>query len=576
MHFDDRLATVLRHSASGDRAMRTQYRQLLDLMGGRGGRDASLAEAGYLRIAALDEAIPAAERALMLRDPGLRLRNPELLLRLAETEPEVAASALAKAELSADQWDALVPELPIRARGFLRLRRDLPDSTMAILDRLGVHDRGLPRPENAASDSTANLPVEPYPDNVAPLRPANDIASRVENTEEDESEISALVKRIEAFQKARTASAAPAGEHAADAPPLPFEEHLDTHSVRIPAFAFSCDAEGRIDWAEPSVGPMIVGTSLRDPLAGMPQELTRAFRHRLPLSGIGLTLEAAPALAGEWIVDASPRFTNPGGRFYGYAGKFRRPPVQPAEQPSAAMREADSVRQLLHELRTPVNAIQGFAEVIQQQLFGPAPHEYRALAASIAGDAARILAGFDEMDRLAKLEGNALELDGGETDLAPVIHTLLAQLQPVLKPRTAAIEARIEPEPTTVPLSNREAEALGWRLLATLASTVGAGETLDLSLEVSGNEVVLLCELPASLAAETDVFATNERSSASSVSAGMFGAGFALRLARAEARAAGGDMLRVKDSLYLTLPYLTGRGASHTQEPAAPQAASSS
>jgi hypothetical protein len=41
------------------------------------------------------------------------------------------------------------------------------------------------------------------------------------------------------------------------------------------------------------------------------------------------------------------------------------------------------------------------------------------------------------------------------------------------------------------------------------------------------------------------------------VSAGVFGAGFALRLARAEARAAGGDLLREGDALVLTLPRLT-------------------
>jgi hypothetical protein len=37
----------------------------------------------------------------------------------------------------------------------------------------------------------------------------------------------------------------------------------------------------------------------------------------------------------------------------------------------------------------------------------------------------------------------------------------------------------------------------------------------------------------------------------------MFGAGFALRLARAEARAAGGDLIREAEALILTLPCLT-------------------
>ena len=33
MHFDDRLATVLRLGADGERASRTQFRQLIDLLG---------------------------------------------------------------------------------------------------------------------------------------------------------------------------------------------------------------------------------------------------------------------------------------------------------------------------------------------------------------------------------------------------------------------------------------------------------------------------------------------------------------------------------------------------------------
>jgi hypothetical protein len=49
----------------------------------------------------------------------------------------------------------------------------------------------------------------------------------------------------------------------------------------------------------------------------------------------------------------------------------------------------------------------------------------------------------------------------------------------------------------------------------------------------------------------------------------MFGAGFALRLARAEARAAGGDLVRATDetgdALVLTLPRLTAAQANPSQ-----------
>ena len=97
MHFDDRLATVLRHRASGERAARTQYRQLLDLLGQRRhGRDESLLAAAWLRLGALGETIPSSERAAIVREPNWRFCNPELAAHLAEDEPAVAAAAPAK------------------------------------------------------------------------------------------------------------------------------------------------------------------------------------------------------------------------------------------------------------------------------------------------------------------------------------------------------------------------------------------------------------------------------------------------------------------------------------------------
>ena len=117
--------------------------------------------------------------------------------------------------------------------------------------------------------------------------------------------------------------------------------------------------------------------------------LERAYRYRQPIVRSEVELAGASMIAGAWFVDATPRFTE-GGNFAGYLGRFRRLLSSDQEAARPELHEADRIRQLLHELRTPVTAIQGYAEVIQQQLFGPAPHEYRALAASIASDAAHI------------------------------------------------------------------------------------------------------------------------------------------------------------------------------------------
>lgn len=560
MQIDDRLATVLRHRAAGERAARTQYRQLLDLLGARRTMgDESMLAAAWLRLAALGETIPVPDRAAMIREPGLRFRNPELALHLADDEPEVAAAALAVAQLSVDDWEATIPRLPVRARGFLRLRRDLPPPTQELLERLGVRDRGLPRPdleedidESSASERPASNPESERPRTVVtPLRPvpANDLASETGAAEvdarddEDDGEIGALVRRIESFRKSR------ANRPQLDpAPRLPLDERADGARTHLAGFAFTTDGEGRIDWAEGKVAPMVIGAML-------PPARDAARRHRQPLRNVALQWEGAPLVSGEWVIDAAPRFTNPGGRFYGYAGRFRRPaPVAKVVHPQQDRGEADLVRQLLHELKTPVNAIQGFAEVIQQQLFGPTPHEYRALAATIAGDAARMLAGFDELDRLARLESGALELEQGTCDIAAILSRIASQLQEVLKARSAAFVPDVRSaEGAWVPLAAADGEALAWRLLATLAGSAGANERIALRVENSASTTMITCDLPATLAQREDVFADGARISGS-VSAGMFGAGFALRLARAEARAIQGDLRRDEGQLVLTLP----------------------
>lgn len=542
MQFDDRLATVLRHRAAGERAAKTQFRQLLDLLGHRrSARDESMLAAAWLRLAALGEAIPAYERAAMVREPGLRFRNPELALHLAEDEPEVAAAALGVAQLGVEDWETLIPRLPIRARGFLRLRRDLPAAIQDLLERLGIRDRGLPRPEAIGDAEPDQLPPE-LTAKAMPRRPipAND--SGDERVAPDDSEISALVRRIEAFRKHRADR--PSGD---DAPLLPLGERDDAATPNLRGFAFTTDAEGRIDWADEAAAPMVVGAVLGDAVS---------VRHHQHLAGVAYNLEGAPAIAGEWIVDASPRFSESGGRFIGYAGRFRRP--APATQyPAPRDPAADRMRQLLHELKTPVNAIQGFAEIIQQQLFGPTPHEYRALAAAIAGDAARILAGFDELDRLARLESGALIPGAGDTDWAAIITGLAAQLDEILRPRGGGFRVETDGAPCRIPVELHDAEAIGWRLLATLTGAAGPAERIVLSLMGQGAFAELSATLPAALAGCNDPFDTEKRSGGGAVSAGMFGPGFALRLARAEARAAGGDLKRDGDTLVLSLPRLT-------------------
>lgn len=593
MQFDDRLATVLRMQAGSERAANTQFRQLLDLVGSvPNGANNTQLEAAYERLSELSSALPAEQRAAMIREPGLRLRNPGFIAFLSSQEMPVARAAMTAARLSDVQWAALLPALPIPVRALLRERRDLPPGTNSLLARLGVRDLVLPEPGPASyASNPAPAPVDvkastqPAIVTIDALDEAAEVGIREElggaiddldlddildldpalqietNGDDGHEGIGALVRRIEAFRRAREENAAPL--RGTDAPRLPLGEYNDDAPATLAAFDFTTDAEGRIGWADGIAAPMTVGIALINGQENAPARadaaMIAAMRRHQPVRSARLELDGAPAIAGEWRVDAVPHFAL-GGRFTGYRGRMRRPaqsvinsapPIEDTDSP------ADRMRQVIHELRTPVNAIQGFAEIIQQQLFGPTPNEYRALAASIAGDAARMLAGFEELDRLVKLETGALELDRGISDFNAIVAATVAQLDTALRPRNAGLELAAIASACPVPLVRADAELLAWRILATVAGAVSPGEAIQVVLAHDSRHAALEIDLPATLADREDIFESAVSAKAQAMTAGMFGAGFTLRLARAEAMAVGGDLRREGDALELVLPVTT-------------------
>lgn len=560
MYFDDRLATVLRQRGSSGAMARIQYRQLLDLLGSLPVvAQGPQIDAACERLGELAASIDAADRAAMLRDPGLRLRNPLLVALLASAEPVVAAAAIGHAQLTEDEWVDLAPGLPVTARGLLRERRDLGPAAESLFERLGMTLRGLPPGESQAAVAQAALaqPVTVQdPQRGTRAGPGGGFG--------------AIVRRIEDFRKAREPAELPAGANDARIG----EVSTYRPAPRVRAFDFATDADGRIVWSDPGMAPMAVGLRLGslDPSAAVvvPEAMSEALRNRQPVRAAIIDIAGAPAISGSWQVDGAPCFDPQTGRFTGFSGRMRRTElIQPAAVPlTAGDSESDRMRQLLHELRTPVSAIQGFAEVIQQQLFGPTPHEYRALAASIAADAARMLAGFEELERLARLESGRQELETGECDLADVLRATVEQLAHFTSARESGFTLQIAADdPLAVGLARQEAERLAWRLLATLAGAANPGEVLAVRGRRSGGTALLTIELPGSLRGESEspLFAAVAGNSRQGLSAGVFGVGFSLRLCAAEAAAGGGILQRQGEALELRLPCLTAAGAGHSR-----------
>ncbi|ANU08304.1 sensor histidine kinase [Paraurantiacibacter namhicola] len=561
MLFDDRLATVLRQRAASEQGVRTQYRQLLDLLGTRGAiASQEMAEAAVERLTELEDRIPATERSKILREPGQRLRNPALVEWLAGGDPQAAAAAVATARLGEAEWLDLIPRLPVNARGFLRHRRDLSPRVRDLLKRLGVQDLVL-RDEVSPEVSTEAREVTETPAPVTAATPTPDATEPAEpaTARERTDGVGALLQRIESFRERQALRR--------DQKRLPLDDTQEgeAHAEHLD---LELDAAGTVAWAHGEFADLLpnllAGEAGSASLLQFPATALRAMGLRQPLSGVPVQLVGLEGLEGDWRFDAAPFFREADGAFMGYRGRLRRP------QPASAARPApdpagERMRQVLHELRTPVNAIQGFAEIIQQQIFGPAPNSYRALAAAIGVDAARLLAGFDEVDRLAKLETGAVDMEEGEADIRQVVADTLQRLGGVLRPRSAEMTLKASGGPFTAGLDGDEAQVLAWRLLATLAGGMAPGERLDLTLSGDGETIALECDLPAAMSDDDDPFAASVAPQARAVTAGMFGSGFTLRLVRAETMAAGGDLSLVDDRLRLSLPALTQSPARHSE-----------
>ncbi|TIX51887.1 sensor histidine kinase [Alteraurantiacibacter aquimixticola] len=594
MLFDDRLATVLRSPTRGEAAARTQFRQLLDLLGSAPADEEGLTIEGwrqlseqaaeltpeereqimlrpalemrdqhlltflaFYRLGELAEAIPAEERSRILREPGLRLRNRRLVHVLAEGDAKPAAAAVATARLTEEDWLALIPQMPVMARGFLRHRRDLPPSAKELLAQLGVRDHVLPMPEGMEIP-LAEPEAEPVPEPAAPA-PAVSVASA--GALKDRDGIRTLLLRIEAFREGR--------RDAASAPRLPLGDTPEDTSDTLTQFAFTTDREGRIDWADMPLAPLVAGMRLdaEGPgvIAVLEDDAAKAMQQRRPLRNARLTIDAAPAIAGEWRVDAAPVFTEADGYFTGFSGRMRRAlpaPVEAVEEGSDTA--ADRMRQLLHELRTPVNAIQGFAEIIQQQVFGPAPNEYRALAAAVAVDAAKLLAGFDEVDRMSRLETRALALEPGDGDLREVVVDTLRRLDGALRSRGAGFDLITRGSPFTPGIARPDLLGLTWRILASLGGALAPAERCEVELTSDGEHIAMRCQLPASLSEMENPLCAPLPEKRPALSSGMFGTGFSLRLARAELASVGGSLIIADGWLEARLGILTPRPALHS------------
>ena len=212
---------------------------------------------------------------------------------------------------------------------------------------------------------------------------------------------------------------------------------------------------------------------------------------------------------------------------------------------------------LVHELRTPTNAIAGFAEMIESQMLGPVPQAYRTHAATIRNQAGDLLTAIDDIDMAARIESKALDLRAGEVPVRPLLDRIAADLAPLAALRGATLDLHTESAELAIDGDDRAVERLIARLMATLVASGGRGERIGISATLDVDAMVaIMFDRPRALAAYAGdaLLSIDVRSETEGEGAPLLGTGFALRLARNLAVELRGALTIGDNALTLRLP----------------------
>ena len=521
------IATILRRAPGDRRASITAWRQLTDILAQRGNRLGDVDIRQSLRaLAVLRADVPERVRRDCAEAVGRHGRFAPLVAFYANDVPAVSAAMLRRARLSESDWLALLPATGPAARSILAGRDDLPEGVRRALAALGAASVALPQPDIAAA-------AEPAVD-----MPGAPVAAA--------SQISELVRRIDKFQSTRTRAATAPRPRA--------------------AFLFETGPDGVIRWVDGIARGAAIGLSIGEAaFGGEPGTdgiAAGAFRQRAEMINARMMLEGSAEEAGEWRFSALPWFDPATGQFRGYRGTARRPQHNetPYGRAPASHEAGDSIRQLIHELRSPLNAISGFAQIIAQQMFGPVSQAYRAMAEKIVADAASVQSIIDDLETAARAEIPEAPEPGGEiVDMDAALRHVEADLAGLLAEQRVELGIARIGGPFRARATDANMRRMIGRLLTALVDISGEGAVLDGRLGTEpGHDGMLQLRLtrPDAIRSTSaaELLDPGFSPEGEAPGAAILSLGFSLRLVDSLARAGGGRLDIGHNALTLQVP----------------------
>jgi len=516
LRFDDRLLTVLNQPAADRHDAAVRWRQLVDLVARAGPNSASAVVADALAAIRSDAAqVEDHLRAAAARAVAALPLPIGLLEYFASDSLAVSAPVLAAASLESAQWRMVLDKADEETRRFVQTLH--PEITAAPPSELTEEliEAPAPEPEVEAKPSAPSL---------------HEVVARIERR-----------RRNRAVQQTSDRGLGGA---------------MPTSAAGL--FRWECGPSGEIAWVDGAPRGPLIGRSIARAQEQdgdrVSEELARAFAMRAPFRDASLVVAGEGPVAGEWKVSGVPAFEPADGRFAGYRGIALREAPAPKAAPDAlaeSLPDPDSLRELVHEIKTPLNAIIGFAEIIDNQLLGPADRGYRERASDIVGQARLLLGAIDDLDFAAKVHG-ADSKESRRVDLVELLGGLAGSLKDLAAARGVELDFARFRQSAIAAVEPELADRLVYRLGAAVIGRAQSGERVRLSLEQVGDHWRFAITRPPALRGSASaLLAEPDSPGADKADATV---ALQLRLVRGLARVAGGDLTMTPTAFALLLP----------------------
>ena len=198
-----------------------------------------------------------------------------------------------------------------------------------------------------------------------------------------------------------------------------------------------------------------------------------------------------------------------------------------------------------HELKTPLNAVLGFSEIIRDEVLGPVGHDmYRDYAGDIHKSGTRLLSVINDVLDVSRLEGGLLTLDARPENILDVVEGAIKQARAITHDgRRIEIDVPAD-MPSLLVDPRRLSQAIGNILANALKFTPESGQVRFTAQIAADGTVLLLVEdtgigmEPETVAAALEPF----RQLDASLARRFEGAGLGLSIAKALAELHGGAL----------------------------------